>query len=131
MADQTAIKLQAYAIIGSDDLRSVKTQVYAVVGTNDLKSIKTIFYGVVGIPPAVIVPPEPVVLPPDDCTDAGNQPEGCCVPEVNGLIETRVGPLNTLEDIRKAIWYLQDRQNVLVREWNKLAAVTRTNFPRV
>lgn len=128
-------KIVAYTPIGlPGSLRATKFNVYSALGGSNLSSSKVVFYTVIGPPPPGAPPttsgPPPVVLPPEPCTDS-EQPEGCCVPEVNGLIETRVGPLNTLEDIRKAIWYLQDRQNVMVREWNKLAAVTRTNFPRV
>lgn len=124
-------KLPAYAVLGATDLSTPKYLAYAALGGTDLHTAKYIAYAVTGaLPQRDIEGPAPVILPPEDCQDSG-APDNCCVPEVNGLIETRVGPLNTPEDIRVAIWYLQDRQNVLVREWNKLAAVTRTNFPRV
>jgi hypothetical protein len=73
--------------------------------------------------------PDPEILPPEDCNDTGNP--ACCVPDLNRVIEARVGVLKDHHDLVVAIQYLQDRHNVLVREFNKLALVTRPNPPSV
>ncbi len=135
-ADIITTKYPGYAVTGPppNSVTASKYLAYGVYGAVGLSTPKYIMYAVTQslyVPPPTTGGPDPVILPPEDCTDGEGGTAGCCVPEVNGLIETRVGPLNTTEDIRIAIWYLQDRQNVLVREWNKLAAVTRSDFPRV
>ena len=151
MADISADKLVVYAVIGADGLKtskiitqvpsgvaleqrikSRKNLVHALLGTRDLAARKVVVYGVLG-PGEPMVDnaggPDPDVLPPDQCNEVGNP--NCCVPDLNRVIEARVGVLDTHHDLVVAIQYLQDRHNVLVREFNKLALVTRSNPPSV
>lgn len=127
-------KAVVQAVVGQSTLTIDKLTLHNYVGISNAGFQKFVVYGVLGPPPIVDPPdnpegPDPVVHPPDDCPD-GQDPD-CCVPDLNRVIEARVGPLNTMEDLRVAIWYLQDRHNVLVREFNKLATVTRPNPPSV
>jgi len=147
-----ADKVVVYSASGSSVLKSTKTVVYAAIGpqeatelkatkvithlalgTKDLAARKVVVYAAIGpfAPPPPSEGPDPTVLPPEDCSDSTNQTPGCCVPDLNRVIEARVGVLNTHHDLVVAIQYLQDRYNVLVREFNKLALVTRNNPPSV
>lgn len=145
-------KIVVYAASGSYVLKSTKQVVYAAIGpvsegklkatkiitqlalgTRNLAARKIVVYAALG---AVTPPPpaeggEPDVLPPENCSDSSTNNPNCCVPDLNRVIEARVGPLNTHHDLVVAIQYLQDRHNVLVREFNKLALVTRSNPPSV
>lgn len=129
-----ATKYNLHAVTGQPNLVINKLILYSYVGISGVGFQKFVVYAVVGptgppTPPENPEGPNPVVHPPEDCPDG--QDPNCCVPDLNRVIEARVGPLNTMEDLRVAIWYLQDRHNVLVREFNKLATVTRPNPPSV
>lgn len=129
----TKVIVEAVLTLGqTGNLRATKNLTYAALGPQNLAARKVVVYGVLGPPPPGAPPegPDPAVLPPDDCTESTTTP-GCCVPDLNRVNEARVGPLDREHDKVVAIQYLQDRLNVLVREFNKLALVTRSNPPSV
>lgn len=134
-------KLVGYSVTGPIALKVRKLIAYTVVGAQILRVHKLIAYGVLGNPAGggsggggsggggdLPTTETDLPCPPDE---EHENPSGCCVPELNRINELRIGPLNSLEDIRKGIWLTQDRINVIIREWNKLADISQPNPPSV